>query len=123
MNKKFLAMLMFSTAMLASTTSFAAGKDGVAAVVNGKNIIVSDSKVAYEANPKVKEKTSFDEFYGKTLDIFVDGEIVYQEAVKAALQAATLLSGGKVDPTELLESKIAELAPGFVNPKAVALPA
>lgn len=47
----------------------------------------------------------------------------YQEAVKAALQAATLLSGGKVDPTELLESKIAELAPGFVNPKAVALPA
>ena len=47
----------------------------------------------------------------------------YQEAVKAALQAATLLSGGKVDPAQLLESKIAELAPGFVNPKAVALPA
>lgn len=86
MNKKFLAMLMFSTAMLASTTSFAAGKDGVAAVVNGKNIKVSDIKVAYEANPKVKEKTSFDEFYGKTLDIFVDGEIVYQEAVKANVE-------------------------------------
>lgn len=47
----------------------------------------------------------------------------YQKAVMAALQAATLLSGGKIDPVELLESKIAELAPGFVNPKAVALPA
>ena len=47
----------------------------------------------------------------------------YQTAVKAALQAATLLSGGKVDPTELLESKITSLAPGFVNPKAVNLPA
>lgn len=47
----------------------------------------------------------------------------YQTAVKAALQAATLLSGGKVDPTELLESKITSLAPGFVNPKAVDLPA
>lgn len=47
----------------------------------------------------------------------------YQTAVKAALQAATLLSGGKVDPAQLLESKIASLAPGFVNPKAVALPA
>lgn len=86
MNKKFLAMLMFSTAMFASSVSFAAGKDGVAAVVNGKNINVADIKVAYEANPMVKEKTSFDEFYGKTLDIFVDGEIVYQEAVKANIE-------------------------------------
>ena len=47
----------------------------------------------------------------------------YQTAVKAALQAATLLSGGKVDPAQLLESKIASLAPGFVNPKEVTLPA
>ena len=79
-------MLMFSTAMFASAASFAAGKDGVAAVVNGKDIKVADIKIAYDANPKVKEKTSFDEFYGKTLDIFVDGEIVYQEAVKANVE-------------------------------------
>lgn len=86
MNKKFLAMLMFSTAMFASSVSYGAGKDGVAAVVNGKNINVADIKTAYDANPVVKEKTSFDDFYGKTLDIFVDGEIVYQEAVKAKIE-------------------------------------
>ena len=86
MNKKLLAMLMMSTALFVSANSFAAGKNGVAAVVNGREIKVEDIKVAYEANPIVKEKTSFDEFYGKTLDIFVDGEIVYQEAVKANIQ-------------------------------------
>lgn len=86
MNKKFLAMLMFSSALLTATSSFAAGKDGIAAVVNGKEVKVSDIKVAYEANPMVKEKTSFDEFYGKTLDIFVDGEIVYQEATKSGIE-------------------------------------
>ena len=86
MNKKFLAMLLFSTALLSSTGAFAAGKDGVAAVVNGKEIKVDDIKVAYEANPMVKEKTSFNEFYDKTLDIFVDGEIVYQEAAKSNIE-------------------------------------
>ena len=86
MNKRLLAMLMMSTALLASTNTFAAGKNGIAAVVNGKEIKVADIKVAYEANPVVKEKTSFDEFYGKTLDIFVDGEIVYQEAAKAGIE-------------------------------------
>ena len=77
---------MFSTAMLASFASYAAGKDGVAAVVNGKEIKVDAIKTAYEANPAVKEKTSFDDFYNKTLDIFVDGEIVYQEATKANVE-------------------------------------
>ena len=86
MNKRLLAMLMMSTALLASTNVSAAGKNGIAAVVNGKEIKVADIKVAYEANPVVKEKTSFDEFYGKTLDIFVDGEIVYQEAAKAGIE-------------------------------------
>ena len=86
MSNKFLASLMFSTVLMASATSFAAGNNGIAAVVNGKNIKVDDIKVAYEANPALKEKTSFDEFYGKTLNIFVDGEIVYQEAVKANVE-------------------------------------
>ena len=86
MKNKFLTVLMFSTAMLASGISYGAGKDGVAAVVNGKNINVADIKVAYEANPTVKEKTTFNDFYGKTLDIFVDGEIVYQEAVKTGVE-------------------------------------
>jgi peptidyl-prolyl cis-trans isomerase C len=86
MSNKFLASLMFSTVLMASATSFAAGNNGIAAVVNGKNIKVDDIKVAYEANPALKEKTSFEDFYGKTLNIFVDGEIVYQEAVKVNVE-------------------------------------
>ncbi len=67
--------------ILAAFNAQAAGKDGVAAVVNGKQIKVADIKAAYDMNPKVKEKTSFDEFYNNTLDIFVDGEMVYQAAM------------------------------------------
>jgi peptidyl-prolyl cis-trans isomerase C len=77
---------MFSTVLLASANSFAVGNNGVAAVVNGKNIKVDDIKVAFDANPVLKGKTSFEEFYGRTLNIFVDGEIVYQEAVKANIE-------------------------------------
>jgi len=66
---------------LAAFNAQAAGKDGVAAIVNGKQIKVADIKEAYNMNPAVKAKASFDEFYTNTLDIFVDGEMVYQAAV------------------------------------------
>ena len=79
-------MLILPTAILTSTNTLAAGKDGIAAIVNGKEIKVDDVRIAYEANPVVKEKTSFEDFYGKTLDIFVDGEIVYQEAAKSGIE-------------------------------------
>ena len=43
----------------------------------------------------------------------------YRDAVNTALQSFTLASGGKLDPSIALEGKLAELAPGFVNPTAV----
>ena len=43
----------------------------------------------------------------------------YRDAVNTALQSFTLASGGKLDPSIALEGKLAELAPGFVNPSAV----
>ena len=85
MDKKSVAVAALGLAMLYSSTSLAAGKDGVAAIVNGKKITVEDIKVAYNANPAIKENTSFDEFYQNTLDIFVDGEIVYQAAEAAKI--------------------------------------
>ena len=45
--------------------------------------------------------------------------IGYRDAVNNALQSFVLASGGKLDPAIALEAKIAELAPGFVNPAAV----
>lgn len=81
MNKKYMAFAVAGLAVLQSGWVMAAGKDGVAAVVNGKNITVEEIKAAYEQNPMVKSKASFDDFYAKTLDIFVDGEVVYQAAM------------------------------------------
>lgn len=43
----------------------------------------------------------------------------YRDAISNALQSFTLASGGKLDPAIALEAKIAELAPGFVNPAAI----
>ena len=43
----------------------------------------------------------------------------YRDAVNTALQAFVLASGGKLDPSIVLEGMIAELAPGLVNPAAV----
>ena len=40
----------------------------------------------------------------------------YRDAVNTALQAFVLASGGKLDPSILLEGMIADLAPGFANP-------
>lgn len=83
MNKNYVALLMAGLAFSGIGTANAAGKDGVAAVVNGKNLMVEEIEAAYNANPAIKDKASFDEFYSKTLDIFVDGEVVYQAAVNA----------------------------------------
>ena len=86
MNKKYLALAVMGLATLYGSQALAAGKGGVAAVVNGKNVTVDAVKMAYDANPSVKQKASFDEFYEKTLDIFVDGEIVYQAAMAANIE-------------------------------------
>ena len=83
MNRKYTVLAVMGLVLLQAGNVAAAGKDGVAAVVNGKKISVADIEAAYNTNPAVKEKTSFDEFYDRTLDIFVDGEVVYQAAVDA----------------------------------------
>ena len=46
----------------------------------------------------------------------------YYDAVNAALQAAAVAAGAKIDPVIVLDSKIKELAPGFVNPKEITVP-
>ncbi len=83
MNKKFVALTIMGLAFVCSGNVKAEGKNGVAATVNGKDIKVSEVKLAYDTTPSVNQKTSFDEFYEKALDVFVDGEVVYQAAVAA----------------------------------------
>ena len=59
-------------------------KDGqVAARVNGEVITVDEIRQGYEDNPQIAEQVSFNEFYEKALDVFVNGKLLYQAAVKA----------------------------------------
>ena len=82
-NHKLVALAFTSTLVMNIAIANAAGKNGVAAVVNGKNIEVAELKEAYELAPGAKEKVSFEEFYNNTLDDFVANELVYQEAIAA----------------------------------------
>ena len=74
-----------------------------------------------------KEPLIDNSYNGQTLGDFAPNMIAgatmtsngYRDAVSNALQSFTLASGGKLDPAIALEAKIAELAPGFVNPAAV----
>lgn len=80
MNKKYAALALTGALLFSAAQANAEGKDGVAATVNGKNITVAEIRDAYNMNPGIKAKVPFDEFYEKTLDVFVDGELVYQAA-------------------------------------------
>lgn len=80
MQKKCLAVAVAALLVSVSLDARAEGKNGVAAVVNGEKITVAEMKQGYEANPQVKNQVTFKEFYEKTLDIFVNGKMLYQAA-------------------------------------------
>ncbi len=83
MQKKYVALALLTVLLANPATAMAEGKDGVAAVVNGEKITVAEIRDAYKANPQLKGRVSFNDFYNKALDGFISGKIVYQEAVKA----------------------------------------
>lgn len=83
MQKKYVALALMAVLLANPAKAMAEGKDGVAAVVNGDKITVSEIRNAYNANPQLKGRVSFNDFYNKALDGFISGKIVYQEAMKA----------------------------------------
>lgn len=83
MQKKYVALAMMGAIVLGAAQAKAEGKDGVAAVVNGEKITVAEIKEAYNANPAIKDKVSFKDFYAKAVDVFVNGKLVYQAAIDA----------------------------------------
>ena len=82
MKKQYLAMALMAISVTAAGNVRAEGKNGVAAVVNGEKITVAEIRDAYNENKPIKDKVSFSDFYGKALDVFVNGKLVYQAAVK-----------------------------------------
>lgn len=64
-----------------------AGADkGVAAKVNGEVIYINDLKQSYADHPQIKDRVPFEEFYAKTLDVFVNSKLVYQAAQAAKIE-------------------------------------
>lgn len=80
MQTKYVALAVMGALVLGSAQARAEGKDGVAAVVNGEKITVAELRDAYNANKDIKAKYSFEDFYGKAVEVFVNGKLVYQAA-------------------------------------------
>lgn len=86
MQKKYAMLAVFSILMLNPLNASAAGKNGVAAEVNGQKVMVSAIKDAYEMNPAAQKQLSFEEFYDKVLDVYINGVMLYQAAEKSGVE-------------------------------------
>ncbi|MBR2033927.1 MAG: peptidyl-prolyl cis-trans isomerase [Alphaproteobacteria bacterium] len=137
-SRKFAALAMVSFIALGTAEANAEGNKGVAAVVNGKDIMVTEIRDVYEAMPEAKEKVTFDDFYEQTIRDFVGNELVYQAAesekvtetpeyeknVKAAKReiASKLFLKNKVDALltdEQLKKVYEEYKKNFVSEKEI----
>ena len=64
----------------------AGANKGIAAKINGETIYINDLKQSYADHPQIKDKVPFEEFYAKTLDVFVNSKLVYQAAKEAKIE-------------------------------------
>lgn len=66
---------------------YAERNNGIAAVVNGEQITVTEIKEAYDQNPQLAAQESFENFYARALDVMVNSKLALQAATKANIQA------------------------------------
>ena len=64
----------------------AGANKGIAAKINGETIYINDLKQSYADHPQIKDRVPFEEFYAKTLDVFVNSKLVYQAAKAAKIE-------------------------------------
>lgn len=83
MQKRYIALATVSMLFMATMNVKAEGKNGVAAIVNGEKITVAEVKDGYDSNKQIKDKVPFNDYYGKALDVYVNGKLLYQAAVNA----------------------------------------
>lgn len=89
MKKKFLTGTAVAALVVAGLVSFKACAEknmGTAAKVNGEVISVEDIRKGYEATPQIAAQVPFEQFYGKAVDIYVNGKLLYQAASEAKVQ-------------------------------------
>ncbi len=92
MQKKYLfatsAALIVLIAGAFTYKVYAEKNNGIAAIVNGEQITVAEIKEAYDQNPQIKTQVPFEDFYGRALDVMVNGKLALQAATTANVQAS-----------------------------------
>lgn len=86
MKKTYMSLAVAAAILVGPSIVNAQAAKGVAAVVNGENIMVAEIKKAYEDNPQIKAQAKFEDFYAKALEVFVNAKIVLQEAEKSKIR-------------------------------------
>ena len=88
--KKYLLMAS-AVVVLAGVAAYsfkvcAEKNEGIAAKVNGEVISIEEIKKGYNDNPQIAAQVSFDKFYDKAVDIYINGKLVLQAATNAKVQ-------------------------------------
>lgn len=91
MNKKYLLATTAAVVVIAATAFvsfkvYAEKNAGVAARVNGEVISIEEIRKGYNDNPQIAAQVTFEQFYPKAVDIFVNGKLLYQAASNAKIQ-------------------------------------
>ena len=84
----------------------AGSNKGIAAKINGETIYINDLKQSYADHPQIKDKVPFEEFYAKTLDVFVNSKLVYQAAKEAKIEETPEFTRQLVTAKEDLARKL-----------------
>jgi peptidyl-prolyl cis-trans isomerase C len=84
----------------------AGANKGIAAKINGETIYINDLKQSYADHPQIKDRVPFEEFYAKTLDVFVNSKLVYQAAKAAKIEETPEFNRQLVTAKEDLARKL-----------------
>ncbi|MBP5215899.1 MAG: peptidyl-prolyl cis-trans isomerase [Alphaproteobacteria bacterium] len=91
MKKKYiLTVSAVAIVLLAGAVTYkvyAERNNGLAAVVNGEKITISDVRQTYDANPQFQAQVPFEEFYGRALEVMINSKLALQAATAANIQA------------------------------------
>ena len=87
MKTKYLAVAVLSAMIINPLSASAEGKNGVAATVNGEKITVAELREAYNAVPQLKSQVTFDQFYPRAVEAWVNETAIVQAAKKAKIES------------------------------------
>ncbi len=86
MKTQYITAAILSALMLNPLSAGAEGKDGVAAVVNGDKITVSEIRKTYESAPQIQAQATFEQFYPQAVTIWANSKALQSAAQKSGVE-------------------------------------